>query len=256
MTLTDPLEFVWISLILLLDLMLFLASIFFLRESHKNRQMKGLHQYYRGMTFFFFCMSLNGFFDFFEQYFRYVLGDGTILSTLFPPEYQVFNKIPRTETTTTTFCIIITLLMLSFAILSYQLETYILQSKLRPMTIILLACFFISLLAFFAQNFDTFIQTILSLIDVSTLLVLAFIIGYWGVYYLVLAKRSIGSIRKKAILVALGIGFIMGGIIFDTIYRQTIPLASIFWFWPMGIKIVGCLGVPMLFYGFRRKDEF
>ncbi len=91
---------------------------------------------------------------------------------------------------------------------------------------------------------------------VATLIPLAIIIGYWGVFYLILAKRSIGSIRHKAILVALGIGFIMGGIIFDTIYRQTVPLDAIVWFWPMGIKIVGCLGAPMLFYGFRRKEEF
>ncbi len=218
--------------------------------------MKGLHQYYRGMAFFFFCMSLNGFFDFIDQYYRYVLGDGTIASTLFPPAYQVFNKIPLTDTTTTTFCVIITLLMLSFAILSYQLETYILQSKVRPMTIILLICLVASLISFFAGYFDATIQTILSLVVVATLIPLAIIIGYWGVFYLILAKRSIGSIRHKAILVALGIGFIMGGIIFDTIYRQTIPLDAIVWFWPMGIKIVGCLGVPMLFYGFRRKEEF
>ncbi len=249
----DPLKIVWLGEMVAEIVLIFIAAIYFIRESHRNKEMKILAGYYKGMCAFFFFVSINGIFDFLEQYSQYILNQ-----TLFPIELQVFPALPQSLMNTTTFCAIISLLHLSFAILSYQLETHILQSKRRPRTIILTICFAISLLAFFGRNFDASTQANLTLIDQLTLVPFTIIIMYWGIYYLVLAKRSVGSIRHKAILVGLGLGFIMGGIIFDIFYRtpfQANP-EQIIWLFPVAIRAIGVLGVPMIFFGFRRTGEF
>ncbi len=248
----DPFKIVWLVEIAADIVLLLIAAIFFLRESRRSRDMKILARYYKGMSIFFFFLSVNGIFDFLEQYARYIL----LQPTLFPTEYWVFPALAQTLMNTTSFCIIISLLHISFAILSYQLETHILQSKRRPRTIILAICLATSIVAFFGRNFDASTQGLLSLVDQVTLGPFALIIMYWGIYYLVLAKRSVGSIRHKAILVGLGLGFIMGGIIIDILYRGmfTDPTAIV-WFFPVLSRSVGVLGIPMIFFGFRRKEE-
>ena len=248
----NPFEIGWLLLIFAQTVMILFTALFFIRETRRSKEMKALSHYYQGMAWFFFFLGINGIFDSLEQYFRYV---NNSQSGLFPEQYQVLPALqPPTLMTNTTFFVIISLLMLSFAILSYPLETYVLQSKRRPRTIILLICFGVSLVAFFGKNFDPSTQLLLSQIVDATLWPFAIIIMYWGIYYLVLAKRTIGSIRHKAVLVGLGLGFMLGGIIIDILYRTY--FAPIWWLVPLVCRSVGVLGILMLVFGFRREQGF
>jgi hypothetical protein len=250
----QPLEIAWMLLVFAQAILVLATSLFFIREARRSKDMKSLASYYRGMIWFFFFLGLNGVFDSLEQYARYVgFGNAPSSTGLFPEQYQVLPALqPPTLTTTTTFFAIISLLMLSFAILSYPLETYILQSKRRPRTIILLICFVVSLAAFVGNYFNAATQILISQIVNLTLIPFAIIIAYWGIYYLVLAKRTLGSIRHKAVMVGLGLGFMMGGIIFDILYR--VNVSPILWIIPLGCRAVGVLGIVMLVFGFRREQ--
>ena len=261
----DPFEIAWVFALGAQAISVLIVSIFFQREAIRNKAIKGLAHYYQGMMLFFLFLGINGIFDFLEQYAHYIVSPTPGVGSLFPPEYQVFNKLTPGLMNTTTFCIIISLLLLSFGILSYQLEKDVFNYKHRVLSVILFACCCVSLVAYFTQPISSLLlsssgiaevttQGMISLITMSTLLPFAIIIGYWGVYYLVFAKRTMGSIRRKAILVAFGIGFIMAGIIFDIMYRSAISTTQIFWLIPLVNRAVGVLGVPMLFYGFRREQ--
>ena len=167
-----------------------------------------------------------------------------------------FSATSPTIFNTFTFYFIISLLQLSYAILLYEVENFIRQSKSHYLTIILVICFVVSLVAYIGWIFPRNLQGLVSNIIIWTMIPFALIIFYLGVFYLVLAKRSVGAVRHKALLVAFGIGFIFASIIFDLLYRQYCLSANIqiWWVLPVIFRAVGIIGVPMLIYGFRRES--
>ena len=80
------------------------------------------------------------------------------------------------------------------------------------------------------------------------------IVIYIGFFYLGMAKKSVGSVRSKALKVAFGLAGIMFGIMLDILYRQYYEMngIAILWIIPILIRMLGLMGVPLLYFGFRQ----
>ena len=252
MAITNSLEYVWLGELVAQSVLVLIASIVFLWHVQKSRDVPSLSNYYKGLSWFFFFAAISGFVDFLQQISTYYLGQ----TGFFGNSFQWFPATSPTIFNTFTFYFIISILQLSYAILLYEVENFIRQSKSHYLTIILVICFVVSLVAYIGWIFPRNLQGLVSNIIIWTMIPFALIIFYLGVFYLVLAKRSVGAVRHKALLVAFGIGFIFASIIFDLLYRQYCLSANIqiWWVLPVIFRAVGIIGVPMLIYGFRRES--
>ncbi len=231
---------VWLTEMLALAILFVLTSILFLIEAKKTNN-PILRKYYVAIALFMLIFGLNGFLDYFAQHAIHVLGQDDFL-----PENMRFLTVGQNS-----FLIMITLLQLGFAVLSYVIETFITNSERKYLHKTLLVCFGISFLSYLGPLVPTDYHELIYLIVNATLIPFALIIVYWGVFYLRLAKNSPGSVRKKALMVAFGLGFLFFGIIMDTMYRGAVFGEYAL---PIFFKSVSLIGVPLLIFGFRRKD--
>jgi hypothetical protein len=85
----------------------------------------------------------------------------------------------------------------------------------------------------------------------SCLLPFGLIIAYWGIFYIRLGIKTTGIVRKRAFLVAFGLGFLFAGIILEVYIRSILlePYILLFCF-----KLISIIGVFMLYRGFRRES--
>lgn len=224
-----------------LAVLFIISGFFFVNQARKNKKMESLFKYSIGIALFMFILGLNGFIDF-----------GTIISTDVIGGYDLIPQDKQFMTYgKSSFYIILTLLMISFAVLSFQIERYIKRSKHLVFTYTLIICFFITLIPYFGFAIPSEYHRIIMIIAYSTQLPFALIIVYWGVFYLALAAKTAGIVRKRALLVGFGLGFTFGGIIFDTMYRWMVTGEYLF---PLICKIIGNLGIIFMLEGFRREE--
>ncbi|MHA1342036.1 MAG: hypothetical protein ACTSRZ_19385 [Promethearchaeota archaeon] len=231
----------WLGASLILAIFFYIIVIFFLKQAKQSSELISLKKYSIGIAVFMAILGCNGFIDFGAMYYTEVLGE----YDLFPESLQLLTAGQ------TSFYIIISLLMIGFAILSYQIEKYIKQSKRWILTTILIICFIISLIPYFGGLIPTEYHQIVKNIVYGTQIPFFFIIIYWGVFYLALAKNTTGIVRRRAVMVAFGLGFLFAGIIVDTIYRW---LTDGLYFFPFILKCISITGAVLLMLGFKRES--
>jgi hypothetical protein len=236
----------WLILLLTNAIFITIASASFLIQAFKKRELKSVSRYSYSFALFFMIVSINGFLDFFQQYFYYKLDR----PTLFPESMQVLPG------GVTNFYIIISLLHLSYAILSYQVETYVIQKEKAIFSWILMGCFVVSLLAYFGPLFSEEIQIYLVYVVNGTLLPFGLIIFSWGIFYLKIGFKGVGIVKRKALMVAFGLGGLMIGIISDTGYREFCNAngLEIIWIIPIMFKMMCLIAIPLLYFGFHREE--
>jgi hypothetical protein len=236
---------IWLVEMLLLAVLLSLAAVFFYWDAFKKAEMESVARYYFGFGLFFTAFAINGFLDFLEEYSIHVRGQ----SSLFPN----LDLLPAESST---FFLMIPILQFAFVVFAYQIESFVMNKPKKPFTIILGICLIISLTVFFGPLMNAEVQAIWIYVVNGTLLPFGIIVFFLGIFYLKIGIKSAGIVKSKALSVFFGLGFVMTGIIFDTIYRGY-ALGNgleIWWYFPIICKIIAIIGVPLLFSGFRRAD--
>lgn len=237
---------IWLIEMILLAVGVGFASFSFIYKSFRKIELKSVSRYYFGLGIFFLAFTFNGFLDFLEQYNFWVVGQNGI--------FPNWNLLPGESVT---FYLMIPILQFAFVMLSLQIETFILQREKKRLTTVLTVCFIISLTIFTTPLFPDSMKYIWSFILNATLVPYAMIVLYWGVFYLRLAKNSAGIVRNKALKVGFGLGMIMCGIIFDTMYRAIVLSNSmeIIWFFPILFKFIAIIGIPLLYSGLQTSES-
>jgi len=231
----------WLFTSLILAILFIIISIFFLNQAKKNKEVISLKRYSIGISIFMLILGINGFIDLGAMYATEVLN-----------QYDLFSESDQLlKAGQTSFFIIISLLMIGFAVLSYQIEKYIKQSKRKILTTILIICFIISLIPYFGHYIPIEYHYLIKNIVYGTQIPFTFIIIYWGVFYLALAKNTTGVVRRRAIMVAFGLGFLFFGIIMDTIYRWSTDALYLI---PFLLKCISNTGAILLMLGFKREE--
>ena len=237
---------IWLIEMILLALGLGYASLSFIYKSYKKIELKSVSRYYFGLGIFFLAFAFNGVLDALEQYSIWIVGQ----NGMFPN----WNLLPGESVT---FYLMIPILQFAFIMLSLQIETFILQREKKRITLVLIICFIISLTIFITPIFPDALKYIWSFILNATLIPYAIIVLYWGIFYLRLAANSAGIVRNKALKVGFGLGMIMCGIVFDTIYRNTSLNngIEIIWWFPILFKTVAIIGIPLLYLGLETSGS-
>ncbi|MHA1821353.1 MAG: hypothetical protein ACTSU2_08720 [Promethearchaeota archaeon] len=230
----------WLGACFSLAILCLIVGIFFLNQAKKNKDLISLKSYSKGIALFMFIVGINGFLDFGNMYSNTVLGK----NDLFPDTFKFLNY------GRTSFYIIITLLMASLAVLSYQIEKYIKKNEKHILTDILIVCFFISLIPYVGFLIPADFHYAIMIIVYLTQVPFGGIILYWGVFYLSLAAKTSGIVRRRALLVGFGLGMVFTGILSDLIYRAAVPGEYIF---PFFCFFVANLGIVFLIIGFKRE---
>ncbi len=237
---------IWIIEMGILAFGLGFSALSFIYKSYKKIALKTVSQYYFGLGVFFLAFAFNGILDALEQYYLWIVGQNGI--------FPAWNLLPGESVT---FYLMIPILQFAFVMLSLQIETFILQRPKKNITKVLIVCFIISLTIFITPVFPDTLKVVWSLVLNATLIPYAIIVLYWGVFYLRLGAKSAGAVRSKALKVGFGLGMIMTGIVFDTIYRNTAINNSleIMWWFPIIFKTVAIIGIPLLYSGLQPSDS-
>ncbi len=222
------------------------SAFSFIYKSYRKIELKSVSRYYFGLGIFFLAFAFNGILDALEQYSIWIVGQNGI--------FPNWNLLPGESVT---FYLMIPILQFAFVMLSLQIETFILQRQKKSITKVLIVCFLISLTIFITPIFPDNLKVIWSFVLNATLIPYAIIVLYWGVFYLRLGIKSAGEVRSKALKVGFGLGMIMCGIIFDTIYRNTAINNSIeiIWIFPILFKTVAIIGIPLLYSGLQTSEN-
>ncbi|MBD3351108.1 MAG: hypothetical protein GF364_06445 [Candidatus Lokiarchaeota archaeon] len=231
----------WLFANLILFIFSAFISGFFFLQAKKNKQVESLRKYCIGIGIFMLFVALNGAIDVSTMYVTEVLGK----YDLFPEEQQFLTYGKNS------FYIIITLLMVGFSVLSYQIESHITRSQRHTLTIVLVVCFFISLIPYFGFLIPDEYHKLVKNIVYGTQVPFTLIIIYWGVFYLSLARKSAGIVKRKALMVAFGLGFLFFGIIVDTMYRWVRADEFIV---PFAVRCISIVGAILLLFGFKREE--
>ncbi len=229
---------IWLVLLCTLSIGVTLASIYFLVLSYKRETIESVKKYYRLVGIFLLALGLCGFLDFTYAYLKKYLG---IMEDPLPPVSASHG---------TYFFIITTCLMFSFWALTRTIEKYIKQSEKMPLSKIMLICVIITLIPYVTPNDIT---DLLVPLIFGTMIPFGLIILYWGVFYLKLAAKSEGVLKKRAYFVGFGLGTIFVGILLDILLRDFAVLTeSTGYLFPLVCVAVANIGVPLLFLGFKR----
>ncbi|GAB4313705.1 MAG: hypothetical protein Kow0069_14950 [Promethearchaeota archaeon] len=229
----------WLAEMAFLAVWIYVIGLYFLSGALRNPDLKSLRRYYVGFFVFFVLVGTCGVIHFTYEYYKYVVGREVWAGLM----GQAQNPY---------FYVLVTLLQLGFAVLSYQIEKYVRQSKYFPFTVLLSACFAVSLVPYFltpAQN-DAFSIYVVNASLTGFLVSLI----YWGVFYLRLAKLSTGIVRRRALAAAFGLAYLFFGILMDVVFRTQLPVPPETNLLPsVLILVVSVIGVPLVFFGFQRK---
>ena len=230
--------FLWWVLLAVLPFGTLFNSIHFFRLAKKS-SLTSVKKYYFWIAVFMLAISVCGVIDVWYAWYQRILGNRGV------------DPLPHLATEGGTyFFLITTFLMLSFFALTRTVEKYIKQSKKIPLSYIMLCCFLISLLAYITPPDTT---DLLAPIIYGTYFPFTLVILYWGVYYLILAKRSEGVLKKRANLIAFGLGTLFLGIAGGIVLRDFDLLIEFTgYLFPIVFVIVANIGVPLLYMGFKQ----
>ena len=228
----------WWVLLAVLPVGTGINAIHFFRLSAKG-SLKSVKKYYLWIAVFLLMISVCGIIDVWYAYYQRIL------------ENPGVDPLPHLATEGGTyFFLITTFLMFSFLALTRTVEKYIKQSEKKVLTYIMLACFIVSLIPYITPP-DMTDQ--LAMIVYGSYIPFTLIILYWGVFYLRLARKSEGILKKRANLIAFGLGTIFLGISGGIVLRDFIPLIEATgYLFPIVFAAVGNIGPWLLFWGFKQ----
>jgi hypothetical protein len=236
---------IWLLELIIVAVCLSLAAIMFFIDGFKKSEIAGVSRYYLGLGLFFMAFAINGFLDFFEQYAIYKKGQNSLFPNL--------HLLPGDSST---FFLMIPILQIAFVILAYQIETHVMIKEKKPFTKILALCLVLSLTIFIGPLLNEELQAIWVYVIYGTLVPYAIIVFILAMFYFKIGISGAGVVRSKAFSVFFGLGFIMTGILIDSMYRGycTANDIEIWWIFPILCKIVAIIGIPLLFNGFKRAN--
>lgn len=229
---------IWLGELAFLVAASFLIAIYFLLGviTNRAREQRALRKYYFGFFLFLIFVALAGLVHFLYVFNLHVYGV-EIWAGLLGNEQNAY------------FYFLVTLLHAGFICLNYQIEKHIRQSKHYPFTILETACFGLSLLPYFFPP-ELNDQVLFHFVFFS-LVGFGISLAYWGIYYLRIAAKSAGDVRKRALAVAFGLAFYFAGILLDELFRMAgLPMVFSIIFLATSIS-----GIPLLFVGFQRKFD-
>jgi len=229
---------IWWILLAVLPVGTGINAIHFFRLSVKG-SLKSVKKYYLWIAVFMLMITVCGVIDVWYAYYQRIL------------ENPGVDPLPPLATEGGTyFYLINTFLMLSFLALTKTVEKYIKQSERKILTYIMLACFIMSLIPYVTLP-DVTDQ--LWMVIYGAYLPFTLIILYWGVFYLRLASKSEGILKKRANLIAFGLGMLFLGISGGIVLRDMAPLIELTgYLFPIVFVAVGNIGPWLLFSGFKQ----
>lgn len=229
---------IWWGLLILLPVWTGINAVHFFRLSAKSG-LETVKKYYLWIAVFMLMLTFCGFIDVWYAYYQRILGNPGV------------DPLPHLATEGGTyFFLITTFLMFSFLALTRTVEKYIKQSEKTVLTYIMLIGFILSLIPYVTPP-DVTDQ--LALIVYGAYIPFTFMILYWGVFYLKLAGKSEGIIKKRANQIAFGLGMTFIGIAGGLATRDFAPLiAATGYLFPIGFAVVGNLGELLLLFGFKQ----
>jgi len=229
---------IWWVFLAILPIGTGINSIHFFRLSAKG-SLETVKKYYLWIAVFMLAITVCGVIDVTYAYYQRIL------------ENPGVDPLPHLATEGGTyFFLITTFLMFSFLALTRTVEKYIKQSEKLILTFIMLICFILSLIPYVTPP-DMTDQ--LAMIVYASYLPFTFIILYWGVFYLRLASKSEGILKRRANLIAFGLGTIFLGISGGIVLRDFAPIIEATgYIFPAVFAAVGNVGPFLLFSGFKQ----